>query len=53
MDVQMADDLPLKKAHALTHEIKRRLKKIGVVEAVIHVEPTEDCADAKTRKFGR
>ena len=53
VDVQMEDDLPLKKAHALTHEIKRRLKKIGVVEAVIHVEPTEDCADAKTRKFGR
>ncbi len=53
VDVQMDDDLPLKKAHALTHEIKRRLKGAGVVEAVIHLEPLEAHDGYPKRRLGR
>jgi ferrous-iron efflux pump FieF len=56
VDVQLDDELPLHKAHALTHEIKKRLHKIGVVEAVIHLEPFEahETAEPKRkRRIGR
>ncbi|MEM0475227.1 MAG: cation diffusion facilitator family transporter [Candidatus Norongarragalinales archaeon] len=52
VDVQLDDEISLREAHALTHEIKKRLRKLGVAEAVIHIEPLE--AHEKTRlRVGR
>ncbi len=55
VDVQLDDELPLAKAHALTHEIKKRLRKLGVVEAVIHLEPLDahEPEGARRRRLGR
>ena len=50
VDVQMNGALSLQKAHAFTHGIKARLAKLGVKEAVIHLEPPESPPTRKKRR---